>query len=345
MANYSNLINQIESRYNPESLRNVRENSIQSIAGIDRDVAKYVKLAMNEVDPIYTQKTLDAGENVKLHLSRELAYNVDFRYQGSVMTKTHIRGVSDIDLITITKKFSDTDYHKAKEYIDNNLYMYDIKVRRVKDWLNRFSGYHGDPNNDLRLLRLDSERVLRSHYSICDTTKPKAIRVTNQHFHRDVDVVVASWHDSFKYITSSDETYKGIYIYDNERNMRLGPDFPFLSIDRINSRSADTGGRLKKMIRFLKNIKADSEQFINLSSFDINAICYNISIDDYKDSHYLDLVRVLWLKLWHLCNNDSEMDKLKSVDGSEYIFEYNNTKKENLKRLEREVWNIYNEIK
>ena len=46
MANYSNLINQIESRYNPESLRNVRENSIQSIAGIDRDVAKYVKLAM-----------------------------------------------------------------------------------------------------------------------------------------------------------------------------------------------------------------------------------------------------------------------------------------------------------
>lgn len=345
MANYSNLINQIESRYNPESLRNVRENSIQSIAGIDRDVAKYVKLAMNEVAPVYTQKTLNAGENAMYHLSRELSYDVDFRYQGSVMTRTHIQGVSDIDLVTISKRFNDTDYTRARNYVESNPYSYDTRVQRVRDWVNNFSSYRGDANEDLKLLRIDSERVLKSHYSICNTANPKAIRVTNQHFHRDVDVVIASWHDSLEYIASSDETYKGIYIYDKERNMRLGPDFPFLSIDRINSRSADTGGRLKKMIRFLKNIKADSEQFINLSSFDINAICYNISIDDYKDSHYLDLVRVLWLKLWHLCNNDSEMDKLKSVDGSEYIFEYNNTKKENLKRLEREVWNIYNEIK
>ena len=345
MANYSNLINQIESRYNPESLRNVRENSIQSIAGIDRDVAKYVKLAMNEVDPVYTQKTLNAGENAMYHLSRELSYDVDFRYQGSVMTRTHIQGVSDIDLVTISKRFNDTDYTRARNYVESNPYSYDTRVQRVRDWVNNFSSYRGDANEDLKLLRIDSERVLKSHYSICNTANPKAIRVTNQHFHRDVDVVIASWHDSLEYIASSDETYKGIYIYDKERNMRLGPDFPFLSIDRINSRSADTGGRLKKMIRFLKNIKADSEQFINLSSFDINAICYNISIDDYKDSHYLDLVRVLWLKLWHLCNNDSEMDKLKSVDSSEYIFEYNNTKKENLKRLEREVWNIYNEIK
>ena len=345
MINYNNLISRIESRYNPDSLRDVRDNSIQSIAGIDRDVAKYVKLAMNEVDPIYTQKTLDAGENVKLHLSRELAYNVDFRYQGSVMTRTHIRGVSDIDLITITKKFNDTDYNKAKEYIENSPYLYDIKVRRVGDWLNRFSEYMGDANNDLRLLRLDAEHVLRSHYSICNTTKPKAIQVTNQHFHRDVDVVIASWHDSFEYMISGDDTYKGIYIYDKERNLRLGPDFPFLSIDRINSRSADTGGRLKKMIRFLKNVKVDSEQFIDLSSFDINAICYDISVDEYKNSHYLDLVRVLWLKLWHLCNNEGEMDKLKSVDGSVSIFMYKNAKKENLKRLEREVWNIYNEFR
>ena len=345
MANYSNLINQIESRYNPESLRTVRENSIQSIAGIDRDVAKYVKLAMNEVDPVYTQKTLNAGENAMYHLSRELSYDVDFRYQGSVMTRTHIQGVSDIDLVTISKRFNDTDYTRARNYVESNPYSYDTRVQRVRDWVNNFSSYRGDANEDLKLLRIDSERVLKSHYSICNTANPKAIRVTNQHFHRDVDVVIASWHDSLEYIASSDETYKGIYIYDKERNMRLGPDFPFLSIDRINSRSADTGGRLKKMIRFLKNIKADSEQFINLSSFDINAICYNISIDDYKNSHYLDLVRVLWLKLWHLCNNNSEMDKLKSVDGSESIFEYNNSKKENLKRLEREVWNIYNEIK
>lgn len=62
MADYTSLINRIESRYNPDSLREVRQNSIYSLSGIDKDIAKYVKLAMNEVDPIYTNKTLEAGE-------------------------------------------------------------------------------------------------------------------------------------------------------------------------------------------------------------------------------------------------------------------------------------------
>lgn len=67
MADYTRLINRIENRYNPESLREVRDNTIASLSGIDKDIAKYVKLAMNEVDPLYTNKTLEAGENAKYH--------------------------------------------------------------------------------------------------------------------------------------------------------------------------------------------------------------------------------------------------------------------------------------
>lgn len=44
MADYTSLINRIESRYNPDSLREVRQNSIYSLSGIDKDIAKYVKL-------------------------------------------------------------------------------------------------------------------------------------------------------------------------------------------------------------------------------------------------------------------------------------------------------------
>ena len=57
MADYTTLINRIESRYNPESLREVRTRSLSSLSDVDRDIAKYVKLAMNEVDQLYTQKT------------------------------------------------------------------------------------------------------------------------------------------------------------------------------------------------------------------------------------------------------------------------------------------------
>ena len=101
MADYTTLINRIENRYNPDSLREVQTNTILSLSGIDKDIAKYVKLAMNEVDPIYTDKTSEAGDNAKLHLRNELRQSVEFRYQGSVLTRTHIRGVSDIDLLTI----------------------------------------------------------------------------------------------------------------------------------------------------------------------------------------------------------------------------------------------------
>ena len=339
MADYTTLINRIESRYNPDSLREVRQNSISSLSGIDKDIAKYVKLAMNEVDPIYTNKTLEAGENAKSHLQRELQQSVDFRYQGSVMTRTHIRGVSDIDLLTITSKFQDTDYSKAKAFIENHPYSYDIETTRIKNWVNNFTRYIGDANNDLRQLRLEDERILQSHYVICDITKPKSIRITNQ------NLVVASWHDSIDYISGKGEIYKGIYIYDKQKNDRLGPDYPFLSIDRINTRSSYTEGRLKKMIRFLKNIKTDAPVNIDLTSFDINAICYDINPESYRNSYYLDLVRILWNKLYNLSQNEAEANNLKSVDGTEYIFRYNPSKLENLKRLENEVWKIYNDIK
>lgn len=261
------------------------------------------------------------------------------------MTRTHIRGVSDIDLLTITSKFQDTDYNKAKAFVENHPYSYDIETMRIKNWVNSFNRYTGDANNDLRQLRLEDERILQSHYVICNITKPKSIRITNQNLHRDVDVVVASWHDSLEYIKGNGDAYRGIYIYDKQKNERLGPDYPFLSIDRINTRSSYTEGRLKKMIRFLKNVKADASVNIDLTSFDINAICYDINIEEYRNSYYLDLVRILWLKLYHLCQNESEVNNLKSVDGTEYIFRYNPSKLENLKRLENEVSKIYNDIK
>ncbi len=99
------------------------------------------------------------------------------------------------------------------------------------------------------------------------------------------------------------------------------------------------------MIRFLKNIKTDAPVNIDLTSFDINAICYDINPESYRNSYYLDLVRILWNKLYNLSQNEAEANNLKSVDGTEYIFRYNPSKLENLKRLENEVWKIYNDIK
>ena len=342
MADYRSLIERIQGRYNPEYNRDVQNRSIQDLTGIDRDIARYVKLAMNEVDEYYTQRTFEAGENAKTHLRENLRFSVDFEYQGSVMTRTHIRGASDIDLLTITRKFNDTDYSKAVDFVRSNPFGYGLD--KVRSWLYYFNAYAGNTNADLRGLRLDDERVLRLYYSQCDTSKPKSIKITNLHLHRDVDVVVASWHDSLNYIRGFGDEYRGVQIYDKDKDSRLGPDFPFLSIKRINDRSSETGGRLKKMIRFLKNVRTDSDKNIDLTSFEINAICYDISVSNYQDAYYLDLVRILWLKLYRLCTNQSEADNLVSVDGTEYVFRGKPERLEQLQKLRNEVFTIYNEL-
>src|SRR3712207_9330595 len=73
-------------------------------------------------------------------------------------------------------------------------------------------------------------------------------------------------------------------------------------------------------------------------------ICYDIPVNDYCNLHYLELVKILWLKLYHLCTNEKEANELKSVDGTEYIFRNNHQKLDELKKLHSEVWNIYQEI-
>lgn len=345
MSRYDSFISKIQDRYNPEHNREIDLRVNSELSGIDKDVARYVKMAMNEVDQHYTQITLDAGENVKQHL-KDNQIGIDYRYQGSVMTRTHIRGVSDIDLLTITSKFNDTDLTKVVNILNSPYPAYNYwEMDQLRRWKDSFSRYQGNANADLRALRLDDESILQRYYSQCDITRPKSIKVTNLHFHRDIDVVVASWHDSVDYIRGLGEEYRGIQIYNKDSNQRIGPDYPFLSISKINNRSSETGGRLKKMIRFLKNVRTDSDNEISLTSFEINAICYDIPVEDYQNLHYLELVKVLWLKLYHLCTNDKEADELKSVDGTEYIFRNNHQKLEELKKLQSEVWNIYQEIK
>ena len=71
MADYSRRIRQINSRYNPDNNLLVEERSYSTVKGIDGDLRKYIKLAMNEVDSEYTAKTIEAGNRAKDHLQAE----------------------------------------------------------------------------------------------------------------------------------------------------------------------------------------------------------------------------------------------------------------------------------
>ena len=86
---------------------------------------------------------------------------------------------------------------------------------------------------------------------------------------------------------------------------------------------------------------ADSNQNIDLSSFDINAICYDIDTAKYIDKSYYELVYTIYLQLDSICKNKIHSDRIVSVDGREYIFRNNENKLTNLKKLMTELTTVF----
>lgn len=346
MKNYRQLTESIRNQINPENY--VFEKSfIDELSSISySDALTFVRISMKAVEPSYTQRTKEAGDKAKQHLDTELI-DKTFKYQGSVMTDTHIKGYSDIDLLVISEKFFTYDSYRINQILDN----YEEKSKFLNESIRKLesersgNSYSGNAHSDLKKLRLDSEIILQRKYSNCDITKPKSIKIKNLNLNREVDIVIANWYDDVTSIINDKGEYRGIQIYDKENNKKCDADYPFLSIKRINDRSSDTNGRLKKMIRFMKNVKAHSGYEVDLSSFDINAVCYDIKSSKYSNLPYYELVKVIYNQLNSICNDTNHADNLESVDGREYIFRYQPNKIVNLKILLKEIESIYNDLK
>lgn len=344
--NYKQLADSIRGRINPDNFA-LRKSFSDELATISySDVLTYIRIAMKGVEPEYTQRSKDAGERVKEHLAMKLN-NVTFKYQGSVMTDTHIKGYSDIDLLTICEKFYQADRTGIQQLLntpERKAQFYHSTITKLEREVNSDT-YNGDALSDLRNLRLDSERILSGIYSVCDTKKPKAIKIKNLSLNREVDIVIANWYDDISSIVNDKGDFRGIQVYNKDTNSRGLADYPFLSIKRINERSSDTNGRLKKMIRFLKNVKANSVMEIDISSFDINAICYDIKVSEYQDLSFYELVPVIYNQIKSICTDKTKSDSIVSVDGREWIFRYSSTKLDNLKKLLGEIEGIFIDLK
>jgi hypothetical protein len=109
----------LRSRLNPENfaIKKVFSDELSTIEY--SDVLTYIRVAMKSVEPEYTQKSRDAGERVKDYLEKILK-DVSFKYQGSFMTDTHIKGHSDIDLLTICEKFYSYDAVNIKQLLESS---------------------------------------------------------------------------------------------------------------------------------------------------------------------------------------------------------------------------------
>jgi hypothetical protein len=325
---YLELLEDLKKRSNPENIVNKRailEKAMFSGTGLPySNITEYVKLAMVGVPQEYTFRSKEAAEKVIAHLKRSHGSVVEFKYQGSVETNTHILSENDIDFVQITSKSNSVDTNALKKALNESYLYTPTEITNLKRHSANFSNYQGDQMSDLRTLRLKSEEVLNKAYKEVDISKSKAICVNVKSPLRNVDVVTAVDYKTVSYMRKDVEYRKGIQIYDKDADAKLPVEYPFWSIKRINERDIITDRRFKKMIRFLKNLKSDAEKLIGrksqISSFDINAICYSIPIKNYQYLHFLELVPVIYNHIAKILSDVEYRDDLMSVDGQEHIF-------------------------
>lgn len=348
--NYANLVENVKKRSNPDLINETVlfnksfSDELRGLGSPDLKILEYVKRSMQGVEPRYTERTIEAGDKIKEHLKKNNP-NLDYKYQGSVMCNTHIKGYSDIDLVQITNSF----YTHESKIKFNEKYSsdYSLTFTQKQNLLNVINGtpFQGDANTDLRNVRINAENVLLNVYNNVDVSKGKSIEVNPTNPNRMVDVVTASWYESVNSALNKDAELKGIQVYDKLKNTRLSVDFPFLKIRLLNEKDKTVNGRLKKMIRFLKTIKADSESDLKgISSFDISSICYNIPMLAYYDKPYFELVIVLYSEFKRIIQDENYRNSIMSIDNTEPIFKGKDDKVRLLRLIFIELTSIYEDL-
>jgi len=272
----------------------------------NKPYTRYALGAMQEVDPEYTRISMQTAERVANQLGKRVgSFNLDFRLQGSVPLNVHIRGVSDVDLLTlIDREFLSYDQSgiKAHTYTPTSTTSLDQLVQ----------------------LRREEEPALKIAFPMVtvDTSGSKAIKMSGGSLARSVDVVPSHWYDTADYQRTGELTDQGVIILDRKAN-RTVTNFPFKHIKLVSDRDGFAAGGLRKAIRLCKNAKADSDRDIALPSFDIAATMFHADQAALRMGavNELAILAETQRHLDYLYSHPDEAARLDVPDGTRRIFD------------------------
>jgi hypothetical protein len=276
---------------------------------------RYVIGAMQPIDPDYTANTFAQGDRVKNQLEKALSPACDYRYQGSTTNDTHIKAVSDIDLLVITKKFFGLEPPLVPNY-----------------------PYTGDAIQDLATLRTDSERTVRDAFPKATVVaKSTAISLEGGSLTRKVDVVPAAWHDTVRYDKEKHDFLRGVEVFDSHAKRRVA-NTPFLHNAWIDYQDKQTQGGLRKAARLMKSLKYDSDS-VDLSSYDIVGIAFNISPASINvpKGNELQILNACHEYVTVLSQNQTLRDSINVPDGHRKVFAAGHATAKGLEQLKSEL--------
>lgn len=293
---------------------------------------RYAIGAMQAVGKKYTEVSVQTGERVAGQLRDRLAkagIDAEFKLQGSVPLDVHIKRVSDVDVLAITKDF----------YTYNNTGVQALQGGYRNPSQRTSSGV-------LSSLRQQVESDLDDAFPAAkvDKTGAKAVKVSGGSLSRSVDVVPAHWYDTKEYQASGCQADRAVTIY-NKKTGETIDNLPFLHIERVGSRCDSISGGLRKAIRLCKNVKADSDRDIQLSSYDIAAIMFHADMSALRLGQYSDLAVLAETQrhLDALYQDPVAAARLWVPDGSRVIFD-TSEKRDWLLRLSIEMDELLNNV-
>lgn len=260
----------LDPRVSNAKLLNEVYRSMQQSDGV-----RYAIGAMQPIDSDYTANTFEQGLRIQKSIADDqYVQSCEFKFQGSTTNNTHIKAASDIDLVVLTQKFT-----------------------WLKAPLQPPRPYTGDTKVEMKSLRDQCIDNIRSNFPavVIDDSGGKAVKLSGGSLTRNVDLVPAGWLDTQESQALGDD-YRGIEIIDRNSGENCS-NFPWIHNLRVEEKDSRCLGGLRRAARLMKSLKADSDQKVMLSSYDIASIAYNI-----PDAH-LSFQPPLELSILDSCRN------------------------------------------
>lgn len=275
----------------------------------NNQATRYALGAMQEVDGRSTQISLEEADKVENALNQRLpkhGLRPSFRLQGSVPMNTHIRGASDVDLLEIYE-----DSFKFATLGPNaHQYTASTNTKTVEE--------------QVLDMRATTEEELTTHFwgATIDTANAKSIQLSAGAFRRKVDVVPSYWFDSADYQRYQQASYRGVGIVDKNTKLSIY-NYPFLFRYRIDQKGQETNDGAKMAIRLLKNLSADSEKDLSVSSYDIASLVFHCPSHTIMREIARDLAILSGISAFlnALSTDRATADTLMAPDGTRKIFD------------------------
>lgn len=266
-----------------------------------REALEYIAESAAPVSAEYTAKTFAECDRVRAQLAKSFEsaqVPAEFDHQGSVTNDTHIKLHSDIDLLSITEKYTS-----------------------LQPPLTPAIPYLGNPLADLTAMRSATIIGLRSAYptATVDGGKARCVSISGGSLSRKIDVVAANWLDTQQSASTGDKAFRGIHVFDAGLVKRI-PNFPFLHNKRIADRDRETVGGLRRCIRLVKSIRSDSDEDIDFSSYDVASLCYNIRPIDLSFESDVALANRFVQFAAHVLQNTSLRESISVPNDTRKIF-------------------------